>query len=375
MDTLTRRDALGGAAALGMAVAAVSTAAAAGPQPDPHPLSDKRITRIAFGSCAEQTKDQPIWEAVLDAKPDLFLFLGDNVYIDSKDRAKYPAAYAELAAKPGFKRLRDQVPILAVWDDHDFGDNDQDARWPLKAYSREVFCDFWGEPAGSARRTREGVYAGYIFGPRGARVQVLLPDLRWNKTPNVPLDLGGKSYDAWAKEKEQAGQEVPGPYARNPDPAATQLGEAQWAWLEQQLRLPADIRIIGSSLQVLADFPGWEAWVNYARDHERLIETMRKTRASGVVFLSGDTHYGEITRLDRNVPYPLWDITSSGITEVWPVTPPNALRVGPVVREPNFGLLTLAWAGGRTTLTAEVRDGAGRPKLSQTLALSALRSA
>src|SRR3989337_529307 len=54
---------------------------------DPHPVLDRSLTRIAFGSCAKQTKDQPIWDAVLAAKPDLFVFLGDNIYGDKIGRA------------------------------------------------------------------------------------------------------------------------------------------------------------------------------------------------------------------------------------------------------------------------------------------------
>jgi alkaline phosphatase D len=64
------------------------------------------LTRIAFGSCAEQHKPQPIWAAVQAADPELFLFLGDNVYGDTRDRGELEQAYAALAAQPGFQRLR-----------------------------------------------------------------------------------------------------------------------------------------------------------------------------------------------------------------------------------------------------------------------------
>ncbi|HLF10349.1 MAG TPA: alkaline phosphatase family protein, partial [Gammaproteobacteria bacterium] len=48
-------------------------------------LHDQPLTRIAFGSCASQDKEQPIWETVLDARPELFIFLGDNIYGDTRD--------------------------------------------------------------------------------------------------------------------------------------------------------------------------------------------------------------------------------------------------------------------------------------------------
>jgi alkaline phosphatase D len=153
------------------------------------------------------------------------------------------------------------------------------------------------------------------------------------------------------------------------------LGERQWQWLESELAKPADLRIFASSLQVVADFPGWEAWINYAQDHQRLIDTLRRQRASGLLCISGDTHYAEFSRLDVNVPYPLWDFTSSGLTETWPVTPPNARRQSAVLREANFGLLRIDWQGSRTQLEVEVRDVGGKVRLAQTLALSDLQPA
>ncbi len=360
-----RRLVTGGA---GAAVLAASSAGVTGPLP-PAPA----LSRIAFGSCAHQDKDQPVWDAVVAAKPDLFIFLGDNIYADTRDPAVLRAKYAKLAAKPGFKKLRDTVPILAIWDDHDFGENDSGCDYPLKDVSRAAFLDFWGEPPTSPRRTREGIYDAKMFGPLGARLQIIMPDLRSNRTALRTLDLGEQDYGAWAKAKEVAGLPVPGPCERNPDPTATMLGDAQWHWLENELQQKADVRIFASSLQVVADFPGWEAWINYARDHQRLVDTLRRTGANGLVCLSGDTHYGEISKLDLNTPYPLWDVTSSGLTEVWPVLPPNANRIGGAVREVNFGLIDIDWRGRATTLNLQVCDVKGTPRLSQTVRLADLQ--
>jgi len=359
----TRRGALG--AGVGLAAAAGASAA---PVVDaPHPALAKSLTRIAFGSCAEQSKDQPIWDAVVAAKPDLFLFLGDNIYADTRDMAVVKAKYAQLAAKPGYQRLRASTPVCAIWDDHDFGEDDAGGDYPMKAETRAIFCDFWGESASSPRRSRDGIYASYIFGPAGRRVQVIMPDLRWNRSKLEKLELNGADYRAWAKSRYDAGQPVPGPYARNPDLKACMLGEPQWAWLEAQLRQPADLRILASSLQVLADFAGWEGWVNFAHDQARLFDAIRKAKANRLICISGDTHYGEVSMLDANTPYPIWDITSSGLTEVWPVTPPNALRQGEVWRDRNFGLLEIDWSHPAPVVKAQVRDETGQVRLSQSI--------
>ncbi|MDP9199857.1 MAG: alkaline phosphatase family protein [Pseudomonadota bacterium] len=370
---LLRSLALAGVAAMGGApgrALAHSTTTAAGS--DPHPALGRTLTRIAFGSCAEAAKPQPIWDAIQERQPDLFIFLGDNIYADTRDMAVLTAKYAELAAQPGFARLRAETPVLAIWDDHDFGEDDAGAEYPMKDESRRIFLDFWNEPAGSPRRDRDGVYASYLFGPPGKRVQVILPDLRYNRMPLIPLELGGADYETWASASQAAGQEVPGPYARNPDPKATMLGERQWQWLERQLAVPADLRLFGSSLQVLADFTGWESWAGFARDRERLIDVIRRTKANGVVFLSGDIHYAEMSKLDVNVPYTLWDLTSSGLTEEWTIPTPNANRVSEVLPEANFGFIDIDWQGSATRLALAIVDAKGKTRMSWAIELASL---
>jgi alkaline phosphatase D len=66
-----------------------------------------------------------------------------------------------------------------------------------------------------------------------------------------------------------------------------------------------------------------------------------------------------------NVPYPLWDLTSSGLTEVWHVTPPNDLRVGEVLREENFGVIEIDWRENGALLSLQVRDARGRARIEQ----------
>src|SRR4051812_18194719 len=82
------------------------------------------LHRVAYGSCAHQDRPQPIWDAVVAAKPELFLFIGDTVYGDTKDMAVLKKKYDKLAALPGWQKLVKACPVLATWDDHDMGAND-----------------------------------------------------------------------------------------------------------------------------------------------------------------------------------------------------------------------------------------------------------
>ena len=88
------------------------------------------MTRIAFVSCAHPVlcPVQPAWHAIAAAEPDLLLLLGDNTYMSWEGKKwlidDLRDNYAKQFAVPGFKRLLQTTPHLAIWDDHDFGWND-----------------------------------------------------------------------------------------------------------------------------------------------------------------------------------------------------------------------------------------------------------
>jgi alkaline phosphatase D len=358
-----RRFALAGLLALAAPAAAQpSPASAPGAAPAPPAL----IRTIAFGSCARQDKPQPIWEAILDQKPDLFIFLGDNIYGDSEDLAVLRGKYDLLAAQPGFAALRAAVPIMATWDDHDYGKNDAGAEFPRRAESQQLFCDFFGVPADAPRRRRAGVYDAAVFGPPQQSVQVILLDTRYHRSP-----LKRRS------DKPQPGDGRPGPYAPNTDADATVLGEAQWQWLEEQLRVPARLRIIASSIQLLASEHRFECWGNFPAEQRRLIATLKAARAEGVIILSGDRHSAEISVLgpDAGVGYPLYDVTSSALNQSRRgfTNELNPYRRGCVYNEPNFGVLRIDWAAAEPAVAIQIHDEKGRVVLRADEKLDALR--
>ena len=171
------------------------------------------LRKIAFGSCINQELPQPIWDAILADRPDLFIFGGDNVYASTQpwQLSTLELAYQRLAAQPGFARLRQSVPHLAIWDDHDFGLNDGGAGFPHKLASKQAFMDFWGLDATDPRRTREGIYHAQVFGEPGQRVQVILLDAFKDRMAFPELKaIALKHYkewepDAFVVEKKAAG--------------------------------------------------------------------------------------------------------------------------------------------------------------------------
>jgi alkaline phosphatase D len=174
----------------------------------------------------------------------------------------------------------------------------------------------------------------------------------------------------------------------NTDPDATVLGEAQWAWFERRLREPAEIRAVISSIQVIANDHGSEKWDNFPRERARFLELLRRTHAKGVVVISGDRHMAELSALTPadGAPYPLYDLTTSGLNQPPPTTPKAGQKVQP--KKPqinryrlhdrpytgsNFGLMKIKWDGPQPSLRLEVRGLEGEVVLSRDIAFAELR--
>jgi alkaline phosphatase D len=340
--------------------------------PRPARAQPEAPRRILFGSCLDPSQPHPILDTIVERRPDLFLFLGDNIYADTRSAAQLRRKYAELAASASFRRLATACPLLAIWDDHDYGANDAGRGFPLKAESRRQFLDFWRVPADSPRRGHEGVYDAASFGPPGRSLQVILLDTRYFRTGLRP----GRP-PTWVR----------GPYLPDARPGASLLGEAQWLWLEERLREPARLRLVVSGIQVLSEHHGWEAWANFPAEQERLFQLLRRTRAEGVVFLSGDRHFAELSRRQEPGLYPLYDITSSGLNRRFPedYVNPNRFRLtgadpgaatsatpGAWLLE-NFGELEVDWAEADPMLRFRITDASDRTRLALDIPLSELR--
>lgn len=317
------------------------------------------LTRIAFGSCSHQDKPQPIWDAVLAWHPELFIFTGDNVYGDVTSDAliELRAAYATAGEIDGITALRAQAPVLAIWDDHDYGQNDGGADFLYKDGTERLFLDFWGITDGDPRARRPGLYHAAMFGPPGERVQVILLDTRTFRSALKPSDQRG----ALGKEA----------YLPDPDPAKTMLGDAQWAWLRDQLEQRAELRLIISSVQVLAEQHGFERWGNLPLERQRLVDLIAETGAEGVVLVSGDRHVGALYRLNEDVPYPFYEITSSGLNMAYAHNRDiGPLRLGEVYGQDNFGTIDIDWQAGEITLS--IRNMIGLPVRSAIVPIAAL---
>lgn len=313
---------------------------------------DAALTRIAFGSCNVQRGPQHVWNAVAASDPQLFIAMGDNVYEETGEQFATPvdgivSAYRALNESASFNALRRTVPMLVTWDDHDFGPNDAGGSFEHRARSEQAFEHYWNAP--QEARDHPGVYHHVTFGPQGQRVQVIMLDARFFRSDMVRLP-----------------QETDfGRFAANTDPSATVLGEVQWVWLERALAEPADLRVLVSSVQVLSNAHGWEAWNNFPLEQSRLLDMLVARAPSGLVILSGDRHAAAIYGQDWNGEE-IVEFTSSSLnspmsrsTAEASAREPDPLRLTPMVTQANFGTMDIDWPA--RTLTMTIRSDTGAP--------------
>lgn len=321
--------------------------------------------KIAFGSCGYQDHPLPIFNNIVEHDPDLFIFLGDNIYGDTENMDTLKAKYDRLANKSSFQNLKKYVDIIGTWDDHDFGWNDAGKYYKYKEESKEILMDFFDEPKDSERRNHEGIYHSYYYEHQGKTVQVILLDVRTFRD-----DL--KHYSGEFDHDRRYFYNLD--YApHDEDSKLTLLGEQQWKWLEDELSKDADLRIIGSGTQFGIEFNGYEAWANFPGEQLRMLSLIKKTKAEGALFITGDVHYAEISKLEVKGLYPIYDITSSGLSSTWHFATPNANRIEGPIMENHFGLLTIEFKGKDPHVKAEIWDIRDNQRVEYTISLNEIK--
>lgn len=296
------------------------------------------VLTVAFGSCNRQNDAQDYWATIGRHQPDAWLWLGDNVYADTKDMTKLAADYQQQKDNPFYAAFAAATPkIYGVWDDHDYGLNDGGKEWAYKDAAKEELLKFLDVPATAAVRSRPGVYQSYLLGEGAQTVKVILLDTRYFRDAVAPPTEKGHRY----------GKNVSGDI----------LGEAQWAWLESELTSsPAAAHLIASSIQVLPQEHGYEKWDNFPAARQRLLALLAATRPKMPLLLSGDRHLAEISKVMVG-DYPVYEITSSGLTHSYEAAnEPNGHRISSLFGQKNYGLLHYVWGANGPELLAEVRS-------------------
>ncbi len=281
---------------------------------------------IAFGSCNDHLRPNLLWDDILNTKPDVWIWGGDNIYADTDDIEKMRQMYKEQNEIADYAKLIAEVPIIGTWDDHDYGKNDAGIEYVSKVESQDAFLDFMGVPADSPRRNQEGTYTYHDYRAGGKKIRVILLDTRYFRTALTDGTEGAR-------------------YQPNADGEGELLGETQWMWLGQTLtNSGADFHVIMSSIQFWSADHGWEKWANFPHEVTRFKKLLSSAKPKGTILLSGDRHISEFSGGKiEGLPYELIDFTSSGLTHAYRdyTGEYNPTRIGEVVFTESFGLVVI----------------------------------
>lgn len=315
---------------------------------------------IALGSCYyrnEERYDRPgrgygsnyeIFQAIHAKRPDLMLWLGDNIYLREPDwntREGILHRNSHQRALPELQPLLASTHHYAIWDDHDYGPNDHNRSFWNKEATLEAFKLFWGNPAYGVAGLN-GITGQAQWGD----VEIFLLDNRYNRSPN----------------ERKTGERVI-------------LGEAQLQWLIDALATSkATFKLVAIGGQVLNSVKRYETYENIAPEEKaRLLKAIADEDIKGVIFLDGDRHHTELSKLDRPGAYPLYDLTVSPLTSgvsVNAAKEENAYRVPEtIVTQHNFAILKFSGPLNDRAMTIAIYDKDGKELWTRVIKASELR--
>ncbi|MFZ9430039.1 MAG: alkaline phosphatase D family protein [Burkholderiaceae bacterium] len=292
--------------------------------------------------------DYDIFSAMAQAKPDLTVWLGDNVYYREND---YTSAEGMAHRWRHDRALPEMQPLLrtgrhvATWDDHDYGPNDANGSFGLKGAALEIFKRQWANRSWGLPGV-PGVFGSFME----SDVEFFLLDGRYHRDSDRDKD----------------------------NPAKTMLGAEQLRWLKNGLLAStATFKVIVSGSQVLNDPQRFEGWHNFRSERDGFLKWLQDHQVRGVLLLSGDRHHTELLRLPRAGTYPLHELTCSPTTSgagrnAQPEHP--ALHVaGTFVNQRNFCTLDVSGGRGQRVITLKSWDAKGKELWSQALREQDLR--
>ncbi len=307
------------------------------------PLQKSAPKLIAFGSCNDHEDSQAHWDDIAALSPELWIWLGDNIYGDSKNPAVLQRKYTELKNDQYYHRFRENVPIIGTWDDHDYGIGDGGKEHPTKKESSEAFFEFLDIP--EEKRADEGVYQSYTFG-RKPQIKIYLLDARYFR-------------DAQKKRR--------GKYVSSK--RGTILGKDQWNWLIKEMKSSkADINIICSGIQVIPDEHPYEKWANFPKERTRLLESIVDTKLRNPIIISGDRHIAELSSISVR-GQEILELTASGLTHSYEELQkePNRRRLGDFYNQKNFGSISIEDDWSSYQLQIRQIDGTVHQEISRKL--------
>ena len=306
--------------------------------------TDPPAFKVALGSCTyinEEAMDRPgkpygggygIFNSIAAEHPDLMLWMGDNIYLREPDWGSWSGIlhrYTHTRALPEMQRLLRGTHHVAIWDDHDFGPNDADGSFVNAHLTTRAFELFWPNPTVGVPGVG-GITTMFEWND----IDFFLLD---NRTFRVPADMKTVT--------------------------PTVLGKAQIDWLIQALNYSkAPFKLVALGSQFLSSASEYENYAAFAVERQGIIDRIHQEGITGVVFLTGDRHFSELSELTSDDGNTLYDLTVSPLTSsTYKPSGKNTLLVpGTVAEERNYGTLEFSGPQGDRVMRIVVHDATGK---------------
>lgn len=299
--------------------------------------SDADHFRMGFGSCTNY-RPSPVFARAAAADLDLYFFAGDNHYGNAQHVDGHRWQYRRLRTIPERAKLLASVPVLAIWDDHDFLANNSHGACARPEHALRGFTEYWANP-GYGLPDTPGVFFRHREGP----VELFALDCRMYR-PDVQDP----------ESQCRLANEAPAlPSSGGP------LGPEQLDWLLRGLtESSAPFKLVACGSRFTAEGT-LDSWAPFDEARNALHQRMHEARVEGLVFLSGDIHRTSFRMNPRSEGYPIPELTSSPAA-LSPRGPRCPSETGEryCLRENNFVILDIT----TDTLTAIVIDEAGEER-------------
>lgn len=311
--------------------------------------ADARDLTIAFGSCHFLADANPVWggqdygggyeifNAIAAKQPDLMIWAGDNLYFqksDELDPSSMAMRHQRQRTHAPLQKLLTTASHLALWDDHDYGPNDADMSYVMKGESLQLFRRFWANPSYGLPDV-PGIFGRARWGD----VDVFLLDGRWYRSANDAHD----------------------------GPDKTMFGAQQLTWLRNALiQSRARIKLVVNGSQMWNRTSRFEGWHQFPTEQKAFGTWLAAQNIDGVIFLSGDRHFGELLKMERAGTYPLYEFTSSPLTSRPYANPDAAERRNPdlvpgtLLGQRQFGMIRVTGPGNDRRIALESYDTVGK---------------
>ncbi|MEQ1722703.1 MAG: hypothetical protein ABL930_05975 [Pseudobdellovibrio sp.] len=220
---------------------------------------DKNLQVIAFSSGINSEPPEPLWTTIEKNNPELMLVCST------------PTPLKSLSKTSEYRAIREKVPFMATWYNYNTS---------KKFETKADFIKNWPYAKNMITANQDGFYHSKFFGTKKNLIHIIMSDL-----------------------------------------SDTRSQEAQWAWLENELKQPAAIKVLACGPE----------------QREKLLALIKKTKAKNLILIPNNQPVQNFEKTEIKDFGPIYEATAN-TADFSPVRSVSSAET-PL----NFGLIKINW--------------------------------